>query len=432
MKSGDDMEGISYLLEGTKEFFIQNGAWGLFILSFAEASFFPIPPDFVLLPLALISPGKALYYAAITSIASTLGGIFGYLIGKRAGRPILSRFIKEENFHKIEDMFARYGGWAVAVAGFTPIPYKVFTIASGVFRMNFSIFFIATVLSRSARFFLEGVFILVLGDKALSYIDRLLGPGSFMLLGVVALLYFLIQKSGVSISFSLREGTLAHRLKGKLKSFYGEFSIYLIAGLSIAVTFGILFFKLATEVLEREMEWFDTGIISIMTQSNFSFIDFISGTLNFLDNPIVFVILILLYLLYIKMFYRKNMYGGMAIVTFIGSLLLQWSFKSLYKRPRLSSIDVDIFAYSFPSGFIVIFTALLGYVAFLLLKNKSKLKKIVIISAWLCLIIVVSASRIRAAISYPSDVLAGFLLGGLWLAVCIVGTKALEYYGIDS
>ncbi|MGB3977510.1 MAG: phosphatase PAP2 family protein, partial [Tepidanaerobacteraceae bacterium] len=101
-------------------------------------------------------------------------------------------------------------------------------------------------------------------------------------------------------------------------------------------------------------------------------------------------------------------------------------------RPRLSSIDVDIFAYSFPSGFIVIFTALLGYVAFLLLKNKSKLKKIVIISAWLCLIIVVSASRIRAAISYPSDVLAGFLLGGLWLAVCIVGTKALEYYGIDS
>jgi membrane protein YqaA with SNARE-associated domain len=416
VKSGDDMEGISYLLEGTKEFFIQNGAWGLFILSFAEASFFPIPPDFVLLPLALISPGKALYYAAITSIASTLGGIFGYLIGKRAGRPILSRFIKEENFHKIEDMFARYGGWAVAVAGFTPIPYKVFTIASGVFRMNFSIFFIATVLSRSARFFLEGVFILVLGDKALSYIDRLLGPGSFMLLGVVALLYFLIQKSGVSISFSLREGTLAHRLKGKLKSFYGEFSIYLIAGLSIAVTFGILFFKLATEVLEREMEWFDTGIISIMTQSNFSFIDFISGTLNFLDNPIVFVILILLYLLYIKMFYRKNMYG----------------FKSLYKRPRLSSIDVDIFAYSFPSGFIVIFTALLGYVAFLLLKNKSKLKKIVIISAWLCLIIVVSASRIRAAISYPSDVLAGFLLGGLWLAVCIVGTKALEYYGIDS
>jgi len=225
---------------------------------------------------------------------------------------------------------------------------------------------------------------------------------------------------------------LAHRLKGKLKSFYGEFSIYLIAGLSIAVTFGILFFKLATEVLEREMEWFDTGIISIMTQSNFSFIDFISGTLNFLDNPIVFVILILLYLLYIKTFYRKNMYGGMAIVTFIGSFLLQWSFKSLYKRPRLSSIDVDIFAYSFPSGFIVIFTALLGYVAFLLLKNKSKLKKIVIISAWLCLIIVVSASRIRAAISYPSDVLAGFLLGGLWLAVCIVGTKALEYYGIDS
>ena len=89
------------------------------------AGFRPLPwPSFRL---------AKLIYAAITSIASTLGGIFGYLIGKRAGRPILSRFIKEENFHKIEDMFARYGGWAVAVAGFTPIPYKVFTIASGYF-----------------------------------------------------------------------------------------------------------------------------------------------------------------------------------------------------------------------------------------------------------------------------------------------------------
>ena len=135
-----------------EDFFIQNGAWGLFILAFTEASFFPIPPDIVLLPLGLLSPARVLYYAAITSIASTLGGIFGYFIGVRAGRPILSRFIKENNFHKIEEMFDRYGGWAVAVAGFTPIPYKVFTIASGVFHMDFTTFVLQLFLAEVPGF----------------------------------------------------------------------------------------------------------------------------------------------------------------------------------------------------------------------------------------------------------------------------------------
>jgi len=119
----------------------------------------------------------------------------------------------------------------------------------------------------------------------------------------------------------------------------------------------------------------------------------------------------------------------MALVTFMGSFLLQWGFKSFYKRPRIS-IDVsrDFFSYSFPSGLIVVFTALLGYMAFLLMKNKDRAKRFIIIGFWICLMLSVSVSRIHAGISYPSDVLAGFLLGGLWLAICIVATKALEYY----
>ena len=427
------MEGISYFIEGTKEFFIQNGAWGLFILAFTEASFFPIPPDIVLLPLALLSPEKALYYAAITSAASTLGGIFGYLIGIRAGRPILSKFIKENNFHKIEEMFSRYGGWAVAVAGFTPIPYKVFTIASGVFHMKFITFFIAAVLSRSARFFLEGIIILAMGEKAVSYINRFLGPGSFVLLAVVALLYFLFKKCGITVSFKLKEGTLSYLLKQKLKGLavdYGEFGIYLIAGFSIAATLGILFFKLASEVFEKEMEWFDTGIIGCIAKIELWFLDHTAYVFGKMQQPIVFVILVLLYLLYIKFCYKKNIYPFMALVTFMGSFLLQWGFKSFYKRPRLSikTDPTDFFSYSFPSGFIVVFTALLGYMAFLLMKNKDRAKRFIIIGFWICLMLSVSVSRIHAGISYPSDVLAGFLLGGLWLAICIVATKALEYY----
>jgi membrane protein YqaA with SNARE-associated domain/membrane-associated phospholipid phosphatase len=427
------MEGISYFIEGTKEFFIQNGAWGLFILAFTEASFFPIPPDIVLLPLALISPGRALYYAAITSVASSLGGVFGYLIGIRAGRPILSRFIKENNFHKMEAMFSRYGGWAVAVAGFTPIPYKVFTIASGVFHMNLSTFIIATVLSRSARFFLEGAIVLAMGEEAIAYINRFLGPGSFVLLAVTAVLYFLIKKSGITVSFKLKEGTLFYFFKQKLKAIavgYGEFGIYLMAGFSTAAIFGILFFKLATEVLEREMEWFDRGIVGYIDIINLKFIDYASYIFDIMQQPMIFIILIILSLLYIKIFYKKNIYPAMAFVTLTGSFLLQWGFKSFYKRPRISigANPTDFFTYSFPSGFIVLFTALMGYMAFLLLKNKNNAKRFMIIGLWVCLMVTVSVSRIHAGISYPSDVLAGFLLGGLWLAICIVATKALEYY----
>ncbi len=426
------MEGISYFIEGTKDFFIQNGAWGLFILAFTEASFFPVPPDIVLLPLALLSPKKALYYAAITSAASTLGGIFGYLIGKRAGRPILSRFINEKYFHEIEEMFSRYGGWAVAVAGFTPIPYKVFTIASGVFHMKLSTFIIATALSRSARFFLEGVIVLAMGEEAIAYINRFLGPGSFILLAMVALLYFLLQKSGISVSFNLREGTLAHLLKQRLKklmTIYGEFGIYLMAGFSIAATFGILFLKLATEVFEREMEWFDSGIIDYIDKIDLKFLDYIAYVFDKMQQPMIFIILIMLCLLYTIFFYRKSIYPAMALVTFMGSFLLQWGFKSFYKRPRIS-IDVsrDFFSYSFPSGFIALFTALLGYMTFLLLKNKDRATRFITVGLWICLMLTVSISRVHAGISYPSDVLAGFLLGGLWLAICVVATKALEYY----
>ncbi|MDD4569323.1 MAG: VTT domain-containing protein [Tepidanaerobacteraceae bacterium] len=427
------MEGISYFIEGTKDFFIQNGAWGLFILAFTEASFFPVPPDIVLLPLVLFSPGRALYYATVTSAASSLGGIFGYLIGVRAGRPILSRLIKKKNFHKMEAMFSRYGGWAVAVAGFTPIPYKVFTIASGVFHMKFTTFFIATLLSRSARFFLEGIIILAMGEKAVSYINRFLGPGSFVLLAVVAFLYFLLKKSGVSVSFNLREGTLAHLLKQKLKklmTIYGELGIYLIAGFSIAATFSILFLKLASEVFEREMEWFDSSIISYIAKVELWFLDYAAYIFDKMQQPVVFVILILLYLFYIKCCYKKNIYSVMALVTFTGSFLLQWGFKSFYKRPRilLEANPADFFSYSFPSGFIVVFTVLFGYMAYLLLKKKDRLRKTIIIVLWICLMMTASVSRVYAGISYPSDVLAGFLLGGLWLAICIVATKALEYY----
>ena len=116
----------------------------------------------------------------------------------------------------------------------------------------------------------------------------------------------------------------------------------------------------------------------------------------------------------------------MSLSAFAGSFLA--GFKSFYKRPRISiGSNLTDFSYSFPSGFIVLYTALFGYVAFLLLRSKNKFRKITILTLWICLMLIVSISRVYAGISYL--VMCWLvLLGGLWLAICIVATKAFEYY----
>ena len=126
----------------------------LFILSFAESSFFPLPPDVLLMALTLGNPSWGMYYAAITTAGSVLGGMFGYAIGWWGGRPLLLRFMGKERVAMVHQTFERYEGWAILIAGLTPIPYKVFTIGAGAFYVNFKVFVIASLISRGARFFL--------------------------------------------------------------------------------------------------------------------------------------------------------------------------------------------------------------------------------------------------------------------------------------
>lgn len=134
------------------------GAWALFILAFSESSFFPIPPDVLLVALAVGKPEKSLKFAAICALGSILGGILGYVIGWQfmaaVGEKIVAFYGLSTRVEYIEVLYNRYDAWAVGIAGFTPIPYKVFTIAAGVFKINFFIFIAASAISRSARFFL--------------------------------------------------------------------------------------------------------------------------------------------------------------------------------------------------------------------------------------------------------------------------------------
>ena len=131
--------------------------WFLGGLSFAESSFFPIPPDVMLAPMSLAKPSKAWYFAFLTTVTSVLGGILGYFIGLFAFdliEPVLHDYGYYDRYVLAENWFEEWGFWAIFLAGFSPIPYKVFTIASGVVGMAFLPFVIASLIGRGLRFFM--------------------------------------------------------------------------------------------------------------------------------------------------------------------------------------------------------------------------------------------------------------------------------------
>jgi len=134
-----------------------KATWYLSGLSFAESSFFPIPPDVMLMPMSLATPQKAFYYAWLTTFFSLLGGILGYAIGYWAIDLILP-FIESIGYaHKMEqvrEFFAEYGVWIIFIAGFSPVPYKLFTITAGATSMALLPFLLASFIGRGARFYL--------------------------------------------------------------------------------------------------------------------------------------------------------------------------------------------------------------------------------------------------------------------------------------
>lgn len=175
------------------------GTWALFLVAFAESSFFPIPPDVLLIALCVARPDRSIRLALVCSLGSVLGGCLGYLIGWQFMASVGSRIVDfyglTDKVAAIEGLYNAYDAWAVGIAGFTPIPYKVFTIAAGMFKINFSVFFMASTVSRSARFCLVGGLIYAFGPRIQQTIDRyfdilavtftVLLVGSFVLIKVL-------------------------------------------------------------------------------------------------------------------------------------------------------------------------------------------------------------------------------------------------------
>ena len=147
-------------------------------VSFAESSFFPIPPDVMLAPMVLARPERAFVYAAICTAASVIGGMFGYAIGvflAPVGHQILALFGHPEGQAEFQQWFARWGVWIILIKGLTPIPYKLVTITSGLARFDLVTFVWASVLTRGARFFLSAVLLKYFGPHIRAEVERRLG-----------------------------------------------------------------------------------------------------------------------------------------------------------------------------------------------------------------------------------------------------------------
>ena len=171
----------------------------LAIVAFAESSFFPIPPDVLLIPIILAARERAFLIAGICTVASVLGGGFGYWIGsalfETVGQPILDFYGKAAYFDEFKTRFNEYGPWAVLFAGVTPFPYKVITITSGATGLDFWVFMISSVIARALRFFLVAFLLWKFGPPIRQFIEERFGlvatVGIVLLFGGFALVRYL-------------------------------------------------------------------------------------------------------------------------------------------------------------------------------------------------------------------------------------------------
>ena len=177
------------LLSQMNNLFQSLGLQGLALNAFIESFFLVPPPDILLVAMDLAKPEKAMFYAAVCTIFSALGGIVGYLIGLFGGRPVFNFLFrsKHEQFDNVEKLYNKYGTLAVFFSAFTPIPYKIFTIASGILNMNFPKFVIASFFGRGLRFFIVSLVLMLFGKTVKEYIE-------LVIIGVTVLmvLFFVI------------------------------------------------------------------------------------------------------------------------------------------------------------------------------------------------------------------------------------------------
>ena len=165
-------------------------------LSFAESSFFPVPPDVMLAPMSMASPSRAIWFASLTTVASVLGGLAGYVIGFfafEATAPLIEQLGYWDKYLKAREWFDAWGFWAVFLAGFSPIPYKVFTITAGAIGMALVPFVMASLIGRGARFFLVALLMAWGGEPMETVLRRYVDIAGWVVIAVVVAVVMVLQ-----------------------------------------------------------------------------------------------------------------------------------------------------------------------------------------------------------------------------------------------
>lgn len=179
------------ILVNINNWFQSMGVIGLALNSCIESFFLLPPPDFLLIAMDLAKPEKSLYYAFICTLASALGGGIGYAIGYWGGRPAFKFLFKKhvDKLDQVEKMYKEYGSFAVFFSAFTPVPYKIFTIGSGILRMNFLKFFTVSLLGRGSRFFLVSIVLMLFGETVKKHLELIILAVSVIIIVFCAVVY---------------------------------------------------------------------------------------------------------------------------------------------------------------------------------------------------------------------------------------------------
>ena len=174
-------------------FFQSLGLQGLAINALIESCLpgFPLPPDFLLIAMDLAEQNKALLFAIVCTIGSVSGGALGYLLGCFGGRPLFNKLFSKniDKLNAVEDLYKKYGTLAVFFSAFSPIPYNIFTIASGILRMNFFKFILVSIIGRGGRFFLVSTVLMLFGETVKQYLNIVILAVSIILVVFFIIIY---------------------------------------------------------------------------------------------------------------------------------------------------------------------------------------------------------------------------------------------------
>jgi undecaprenyl-diphosphatase len=421
-------------VSSTVHFFIQYGMVGLFLLSFVEASFFPIPPYLISIPMTLANPHMGLIYALVGTSGSVMGGFLGYAIGFRLGRPLLLRIMKPVILDKLETSFSKYGAWAIAAGGLTPIPFKFFTIAAGVFRVRLLSFIPASFIARSIRFVGEAILLMLYGRKVLYFLEHSLSLVNITILSIITLILLFGWKTQF---LQKKIFPFLQKIGGIWTTWFthfwqnyclvGKFSWYLITGSTLTV-FGFLFFaKFASELLEKELVGFDTitsrGIILFRS-------DWLTPVMSLMtDLGSAGWVVVVMVAISAFGFYRHYRLEILSLnICVLGALIFSQTLKFSFHRTRPGLPWLaPASGYSFPSGHALISSALYGFIAYLILRNYKGPRLRILLAAVILLIpFWVGISRVYLGIHYPSDVVGGWAVAIGWTGTCIAGIELLN------